>query len=117
MLRKDKAYKGESYTLFLGASPYGKCKLLIKLEETFDNINSFRKCIASRDYIRNNIKYHLIFGDYVKFSKILVVSVHKKGEDLNIHPVCSLQMDRLNRNVVVDEMHEKEIEIAKNNIY
>lgn len=118
MIKKDKAYEKEtSYTLLLGASPYGKCKLLIKLEESFDNINSFRKCIRSRDYIRNNIKYHLIYGDDVRFSKILAVSVHEKGEDINIIPICSLQMDRLNRNVMVREMNESEKEIAKNNIY
>ena len=116
-MRKDKAYKEESYTLFLGVSPYGKCKLLIKLEETFDNINSFRKCIASRDYLRNNIKYHLIYGDDIKFPKMLVVSVHIKGEDINTIPICSLQMDKLNRNVLTGEMNESEKEIAKNNIY
>lgn len=116
-MRRDKANKEEtSYTLFLGVSYYRKCKLLIKLEETFDNINSFRRCIGSRDYIRNNIKYHLIYGYDIKFPKILVVSVHIKGEDINIIPICSLQMDRFDRNIAISEMNEEEKNFAKNNI-
>lgn len=116
-MRKDKAYEKEtSYTLFLGVSYYGKYKLLIKLEETFDNINSFRNCIGSRDYIRNNIKYHLVYGYDVKFPKILVVSVHIKGEDINIIPICSLQMDRFDRNIAISEMNEEEKNFANNDI-
>ena len=45
-----------------------------------------------------------------------MVTVHIKDEDINIHPVCRLQMDKFNRNIMIGEMNEKEIEIAKNNI-
>lgn len=110
MIGKDKAYKKEaSCTLFLGISSYGKYKLLVKFQESYKDINTFKQCFNSRDYLRNNIKYYLMLGcDNIYFSKILVVSVHIEDEDINISPVCSLSMDRFNRNIMIQQTNEEE---------
>lgn len=118
MIGKDKAYKKEtSCTLLLGVTLCEKCKLLTKLEDTFANANSFNNWIVSKDYLKNNIKYNLIYSSNIRFSKILVVSVHKKGEDINIFPVCSLEMDKFDRNVMISEMNQTEKNLANNSIY